>query len=406
MTIDTGGWPVEIRRVHKLQQLEAPGNPVLSKTWEGYKERFVEDGRVVDPQADRRTTSEGQSYAMLRAAYMDDQEAFDEVWKWTDENLRVREDGLLAWQWGTRPDGTPGVLDANSAADADTDAALALLFAAKRWEVPEYEREALEILRGIWEQETTDISGERVVTAGSWARGDDGGPVVVNPSYFPPYAYRIFAEADPDHDWMDLVDSSYRILEQVRTNPGFGGGAGLAPNWLALDEDTGRLLSANGLIEGQADEFSFDASRIPWRISLDWLWFEDDRAREVLEGLSLPRRELEQEDRILASYKLDGSPVADHEAVSVYAGVVPGLLFGGDQATAHKVFAERILGEYTDDPGGPYWGEDPDNYYDQNMAWFATAVMDGAMSNLWEGEEVIDWDRISQSNTGQEEPVE
>jgi endoglucanase len=391
-SFSSGEWWVRVLRVRKVHQLEAPNNPILSKTWEGYKERFVEDGRAVDPRADRRTTSEGQSYAMLRAVYMDDQEAFDEVWRWTEENLQVREDGLLAWEYGGRPDEAPGVADENTATDADTDAALALLFAAQRWDAPEYEREALEILRGIWEQETTDISGERVVTAGSWARGDDGGPVVVNPSYFAPYAYRIFAEADPDHDWMELVDSSYGILERVRASSEFGGEAGLAPDWLALHPQTGELLPAEDEVGPRAGESSYDASRIPWRISLDYLWFEDDRAREVLEGLSLPRRELEQQDRLLASYNPDGSPAADHDAISVYAGVLPGLLFGGDQAMAHKVFTERILGEYTDDPEGSYWGEDPDGYYDQNMAWFATAVMDGAMSNLWEGERVIDWE--------------
>jgi endoglucanase len=405
MNFDTGGWPVEIRRVNKLQQWSAPDNPILSKTWAGYKERFVEDGRVVDPRADRQTTtSEGQSYALLRAVYMDDRQAFDEVWGWTERNLQVREDGLLAWEYEGRPDEASGVTDESSATDADTDAALALLFAAQRWDTPEYEQEALEILRGIWEQETTAVGGARVVTAGSWARGDDWGPVVVNPSYFAPYAYRIFAEADPNHDWMDLVDSSYGILERVRASSELGGEAGLAPNWLALDKDTGELLSANGLVEGQADEFSYDASRLPWRLSLDWFWFKENRAREVLEGLSLPRRELEQQDRLLASYNPDGSPAADHDAISVYAGVLPGLLFGGDQAMAHKVFTERILGEYTDDPEGSYWGEDPDGYYDQNMAWFATAVMDGAMSNLWEGEEVIDWDRIFQSEPEQAEP--
>jgi hypothetical protein len=65
---------------------------------------------------------------------------------------------------------------------------------------------------------------------------------------------------------------------------------------------------------------------------------------------------------------------------------------------AHEVFAEKILGAYN--PGGPkgrgpYWGEDPDDYYTQNMAWFATAVMDGSMSNLYAGEEVVEWKKTA-----------
>jgi endoglucanase len=79
----------------------------------------------------------------------------------------VGNDGLLAWQYGGRPDEVSSVTDENAATDADTDAALALLFVARWWEAPEYEQEALEILRGIWERETTVAAGERVVTAGS-----------------------------------------------------------------------------------------------------------------------------------------------------------------------------------------------------------------------------------------------
>jgi hypothetical protein len=63
---------------------------------------------------------------------------------------------------------------------------------------------------------------------------------------------------------------------------------------------------------------------------------------------------------------------------------------------AHRIFAKKILREYTDGgPKGAYWGEDPDDYYSQNMAWFATAVMNGSMSNLWADEKVIEWDRAS-----------
>src|SRR6266545_2766549 len=129
-TSDTGGWPVEVRQVQKPYQ-EAP-EAVLAKTWASYKAHFVERGRVVDHSSDARTTSEGQGYALLRAVYADDRAAFDEVWNWTKTNLQ-QPSGLLAWHYGKRPDGSSGVLDAGAATDGDQDAALALLFANKRW---------------------------------------------------------------------------------------------------------------------------------------------------------------------------------------------------------------------------------------------------------------------------------
>jgi hypothetical protein len=78
----------------------------------------------------------------------------------------------------------------------------------------------------------------------------------------------------------------------------------------------------------------------------------------------------------------------------MYAGVLPGLLLAEereDRNLAHQVFADEIMGSYTDDAGQAYWGDDPQDYYNQNMAWFATAIMDGSMSNLLIGEETIDW---------------
>jgi hypothetical protein len=93
--------------------------------------------------------------------------------------------------------------------------------------------------------------------------------------------------------------------------------------------------------------------------------FGDEQARETLKGLSFPERELENKGRLLAAYGLDGNPAADPGILSVYAGVILRLIFG----------------------------ENPNDHYAQKMAWFATAVVDGAMSNMWKGEEVINWGR-------------
>ena len=389
--MDTGGWSVEIRRVHKLRAWEAAGDPVLVRSWFGYLSRFVQQGRVVDPQRRGETTSEGQSYALLRAVYVNDRRTFDEVWEWTKANLQVRGDGLLAWRWGRAEDGKEGVLDLGAATDADQDTALALLFASRRWNAPEYREEALRILRGIWDQETTVVGGRRVVVAGDWARGGGSTPPVVNPSYLAPYAYRIFAQADPDHPWTDLAGSSYVLLDQIARSPELGGAAGLVGNWVMLDPTTGAPVPASEALLGPgANLFSYDASRTLWRLALDWLWFKDDRARRAIAAISLPARELAQGGRLAAEYRLDGTPAADYEALSMYAGSLGGLLIGGDQEVMHRVFAEKILGRYADDPRGAYFGE-ADNYYDQNWAWFAAALMDGSLGNLWAGDSTIDW---------------
>src|ERR1700674_5745842 len=53
--------------------VESPRPSLLAAAWSGYKDCFIQpDGRVIDFQRDQVTTSEGQSYAMLRAVWMND----------------------------------------------------------------------------------------------------------------------------------------------------------------------------------------------------------------------------------------------------------------------------------------------------------------------------------------------
>ena len=386
---DTGGWPVEVREVRELYP-DTPTDVVLARTWASYKARFIQGGRVSDPGRGGDSTSEGQSYALLRAVYADDRATFDEVWDWTQANLQ-QPGGQLAWLYGTREGAAPAVVDAGSATDADQDTALALLLASRRWAEPTYARDAQTMLDGIWEHETAVVAGRRVAVAGDWARGDAESLPVINPSYFAPYAYRIFAEADPARPWGELVDSAYTVLDQLHADARFGGGRGLLPTWVALEPTTGALAPAEGL--EQANSFGYDGLRAPWRLTLDWLWFHDERAREALGRFTFLRERLEQEGKLDAVYRLDGTPEAGHESLAMYAGVVPALLFSGGEQIAFQTFDQKLGAAYHDDGQTAAWG-DPDNYYDQNWAWFTTALLDGTLGNLWAGDERLDWSGV------------
>ena len=130
---------------------------VLVDLWRVYRDIHLEEGtgRTIDHQAGGITTSEGQSYTMLRAVWMDDQPTFAQSWQWTKDNLQ-REDRLLAWKFGERSDGSFGVQEqvggGNSATDADVDIAFALLMAYSRWQDDDYLDDALPLIEAIWQQ--------------------------------------------------------------------------------------------------------------------------------------------------------------------------------------------------------------------------------------------------------------
>ena len=72
---------------------------------------------MVIPERDGGSISEAQAYGLLRAVWAGDQATFGRVQAWTRRHL-ARPDHLLSWHWGRRPDGSWGVLDANTASTA------------------------------------------------------------------------------------------------------------------------------------------------------------------------------------------------------------------------------------------------------------------------------------------------
>src|SRR4051812_37690395 len=86
----------------------------LASLWTEYKDEYIEKDsfRVLDKQKNNITTSEGQSYAMLRAVWQDDKPTFDGVWKFTKDNLQhTKGDKLFSWLFGEVSPGKYGVLE-------------------------------------------------------------------------------------------------------------------------------------------------------------------------------------------------------------------------------------------------------------------------------------------------------
>src|SRR5262245_59424915 len=120
-----------------LHEAGAAPSPPPWPAWERFKELYVSrDGRIIDASVPEQiTTSEGQSYGLLFALIANDRARFDELLRWTQNNL-ARGDlqrTLPAWQWGHASDGRWRVLDANPASDADVWIAYSLMQAGRLW---------------------------------------------------------------------------------------------------------------------------------------------------------------------------------------------------------------------------------------------------------------------------------
>lgn len=344
----------------------------LERTWASYRHTFIQhDGRTIDPFRDQATTSEGQSYALLRAVWMDDRATFDNALIWTNSNLRVRGDHLFGYLWGQRADTTWGILDTSVASDADQDIALALLIAAQRWGDERYHTQAQEIIGDLWQAAVVEVRGRPYLTAGDWATAQPA--PALNPSYLAPYAYRIFAKVDSAHPWASLVDTSYEVIAGCSSQPlDQPTSANLPPNWCAIDRTSGAFVAPKSTTQQLDTNFGYDAFRTYWRVALDARQHGDARAVAFLHSSDTLHRTWQRDGRIAAVYRHDGVVVRADEDLTMYGGLMASMLVT-DRAASDKVVATQITPSFIERDGTAYWSS-ADNYYLQNWLWFGLAL--------------------------------
>jgi endoglucanase len=341
---------------------------LLEESWEIYRQQFIQaDGRVIDYQDSDRSTSEGQAYAMLRSVLINDPATFALSLDWAEKNLHrlsgtnAPADQLWAWKWGQYQPGKWGPIDKNFASDADIDAITALILASRRWNQPTYLELARRKLRDLWQFSTIAIpGGQRYLLPGpAEAFAPSPSTIYLNPSYFAPYAFRLFAQVDPDHDWMSLVKSSYDALEKSSKVSAVG----LPSDWIALDTKTGKFQPVPPEAKLQS-VYSFDAYRVWWRIAWDAAWFKAPEAQRYLNTATQQlQKQWRLQKRLAARIDLQGKPTVNYEATSQYAMLYPTFELINPDA-AEVLLKEKLLPRYKQG----IW-DDESAYYTQNLAW-------------------------------------
>lgn len=310
------------------------------------------DGRIIDCTRKCITTSEGQSYMLLQSLLVSDKKTFDLVYKWSKNNIQ-RKDGLFSWLWGEHPNGEWKTIDENSASDADVDIAFALILAYEKWDDPIYLKDAKRIINSIWLYETKDINGHLVLMSGA-VQACCNDNIEINPSYFSPYAFKLFQKYDKTHDWNKLVDSSYYYLDLVSSYAP----SKLPPDWFYIQD--GKIVFK----EGKSD-FSYDAIRIFPRVFLDYKMTNDTRALPILEKSRFFITQWKSSGKIYINYKFDGQPKDKDEFVGSIALLVP-IINMYDEKTATEIYNKKLR-PYFKQRG--YWDSQRD-YYGQNLLWF------------------------------------
>ena len=440
---DAGGTAPPPAPAFELPAPKTEIDDILSKSWEHYKKVMIDkDGRPlsdpddsdIDGDGDRKervTVSEAVSYVLLRAVWMNDKAAFDKTWTWAEANLQrkniakvyhwnkkqwvdpPKKDHLFAWRYVPSLKGEKGgVIHYDwmgepvwrgcfeGASDADLDISAALIFAGKRWSDPNYTTKAKNILNDMWNKYIRKVGESYHLFGGDQFR--DMGEI--NPSYLRPSYLQMFASVDPHHPWKQLMRPSYQVIVESgdltlhdEKGNAIPGKTNLPPNWIDIQPDG--TFSDSDIFKPQGGHlFGWDAFRTLFWVAEDYAWFASPTAKRYLtDNTCTPadygpycflKKELQAKGKLNAGYSRDGSSVAasgwwsknlNKEQFAMYGAYLPYFYFAGDKAATNKIYA-NLLKMYK--PEG-YWGDEANDYYGQNWAWFGLALISGKAVNLY-----------------------
>ncbi|NLB62836.1 MAG: T9SS type A sorting domain-containing protein [Fibrobacter sp.] len=231
---------------------------------------YVEEGneaRIKFDQPDY-TVSEGIAYAMIAMVYLSDnsksyQSQFDKLWNYYKN--RRNANGLMNWKiqgFNTSCNGN----DCNGATDGDLDVAFALAMGSYQFKNNKsYMADAKDLIGRIRTHEIESNSPHILKPGDMWN-------AKYNPSYFSPAHMDLFKSIDNAgaSRWTAALADNYTMMKANQH-----GTTGLHSDWCNKDG------SVNG-----PDEFGYEGIRIPWRVSMGYLWYGHSDAKLMMDKMA------------------------------------------------------------------------------------------------------------------------
>ena len=341
--------------------------------WKSYVAGFMDNQvRVIDHDAGDRTTSEGQAYGMFFALVANDRSHFDGLLRWTEQNLADNDltAHLPAWLWGHGKDNQWGVLDRNSAADADLWMAYTLLEAGKAWNEPRYTKLGSALARQIAAKEVVQVPGLGTTIAPGPAGFQHDGSYRLNASYVPLQLILRLGHLDSDGPWQRVAASTPALVSYSSPH-------GFASDWIEFKSDAGSQPSpAVG---------SYDAIRVYlWAGMLDSATPHRDDMLKPLSGMA---SHLTTQEIPPAKVRPDGSIEDPNGPVGFSAALLPYVSALGKKQIRDQQM-DRVRSELKPQTG--LFGSPP-KYYDQNLALFGLGWIERQFSFDSTGALKVSW---------------
>ena len=212
--------------------------------WNDFKSKFFQQGRIVDTGNGNISHSEGQGMGLLMSVRMNDKVTFDQLYKWTVDNLQ-KPNKTFSWKWESGR-----VADKNNATDGELYIAWALIEATDAWGDPKYLAEAKKITDALISCCVKKIGSKIYLLPGEYGF-DEKEYIVVNPSYYIYPAIKKINAKFENPIWESLN------LSGIRASSGWGTFK-LPADWLTVSKLNEDLLPW----KERPFRFGFEAIRV------------------------------------------------------------------------------------------------------------------------------------------------
>jgi endoglucanase len=259
------------------------------QTWyNNWKKKYLQEcSGNLRPGVDPLTKSlvEAQGFSMIAVAYMGDKDIFDKLYNYYKAKCKFC--GMMEWKQ-TCTGGEGG----SSATDGDVDVACALVVANWQWPDGGYAEKAKGVISNL-KKLVVNCSGVSALAAGCGSGGNYGGCSQTDISYYEPAFFRYFAKLTGDAAWTKLADDDQTIRDAAADKT-----TGLVPDWQTASGTPGG--------GGQKGYYSFDAIRVPYKQTLDFLWNGNPKAEAWCKKISTWANGVGP-SKIVDGYQLNGS---------------------------------------------------------------------------------------------------
>lgn len=243
-------------------------NSIAALEWKNYKLAHIQsDGRVIDRENNNITHTEGIGYAMFFATCNNDEESFNLIEQWLENNMAKNSFGLYPWKWG-KSENEWKVLDTNNATDGDMWIAYARLKASEKFNRPDQKEKALEHIHAIEKNLLFSKDGSLFLLPGVYGFEHEES-LLLNPSYYIPFIFQAFSQVGDKEKWNSMLVNAKVLLSKKFSI------YNIHPDWIVYNKGVFTL-------DPQRKNFSYDAIRIP----LFWsIWYQATHEKEILQIL-------------------------------------------------------------------------------------------------------------------------